>query len=239
MTTAKTVTSAVREAAAGTHRAVPSPHRWAMLAMVIAPTATPKGWAICLIPMASPLRCAGNQPITTRPLAALVLAPKAPMANRDTPSAVGESANEAAVLAAAVPNTPIKSTRRSPHRSTSRPHGINMTSTPAMARAAMEAASVRLSPRSRFIAGIKKAGPLIATDELAWAQVLTPRMVQRRVFVGWMAALLGWLNIVDPDRLIELIGGATMMRMLLVPEGDLDDGWVDQTTAILVRGVAL
>ena len=44
---------------------------------------------------------------------------------------------------------------------------------------------------------------------------------------------------VNPDRLIELIGGATMMRMLLVPEGDLDDGWVDQTTAILVRGVAL
>ena len=44
---------------------------------------------------------------------------------------------------------------------------------------------------------------------------------------------------VDPDRLIELIGGATMMRMLLVPEGDLDDGWVDQTTAILVHGVAL
>ncbi len=44
---------------------------------------------------------------------------------------------------------------------------------------------------------------------------------------------------VDPDRLIELIGGATMMRMLLVPEGELDDGWVDQTTAILVHGVAL
>jgi hypothetical protein len=44
---------------------------------------------------------------------------------------------------------------------------------------------------------------------------------------------------VDPDRLIELIGGATMMRMLLVPEGDLDDAWVDQTTAILVHGVAL
>lgn len=44
---------------------------------------------------------------------------------------------------------------------------------------------------------------------------------------------------VDPDRLIELIGGATMLRMLLVPEGDLDDTWVDQTTAILVHGVAL
>ena len=44
---------------------------------------------------------------------------------------------------------------------------------------------------------------------------------------------------VDPDRLIELIGGTTMMRMLLVPEGDLDDAWVDQTTSILVHGVAL
>ena len=44
---------------------------------------------------------------------------------------------------------------------------------------------------------------------------------------------------VEPDRLIELIGGATMLRLLLTPEGDLDDDWVDQTTAILVHGVAL
>lgn len=41
---------------------------------------------------------------------------------------------------------------------------------------------------------------------------------------------------VDPDRLIELIGGATMLRMLLRPEDDLDDEWVRQTTAILVHG---
>lgn len=44
---------------------------------------------------------------------------------------------------------------------------------------------------------------------------------------------------VNPDRLIELIGGATMMRLLLYPEDVLDDSWVDQTTAILVHGVAL
>lgn len=44
---------------------------------------------------------------------------------------------------------------------------------------------------------------------------------------------------VNPDRLIELIGGATMMRLLLAPEDVLDDDWVDQTTAILVHGVAL
>jgi AcrR family transcriptional regulator len=42
---------------------------------------------------------------------------------------------------------------------------------------------------------------------------------------------------VDPDRLIEVIGGATMMRMLLRPDEELDDTWVDQTAAIVINGV--
>jgi AcrR family transcriptional regulator len=42
---------------------------------------------------------------------------------------------------------------------------------------------------------------------------------------------------VDPDRLIELIGGATLLRLLLRPDERLDDAWVDQTTAIVVHGV--
>ena len=42
---------------------------------------------------------------------------------------------------------------------------------------------------------------------------------------------------VNPDRLIELIGGATLMRLLLRPDELLDAAWVDQTTAILVHGV--
>jgi AcrR family transcriptional regulator len=42
---------------------------------------------------------------------------------------------------------------------------------------------------------------------------------------------------VDPGRLVEVIGGATMLRLLLWPEEDLDDEWVDQTTAIVARGV--
>jgi AcrR family transcriptional regulator len=42
---------------------------------------------------------------------------------------------------------------------------------------------------------------------------------------------------VDPDRLIEVIGGATMLRVLLGPDEPLGDDWVDQTTAILVHGV--
>jgi len=44
---------------------------------------------------------------------------------------------------------------------------------------------------------------------------------------------------IDPDRLIEVIGGATMLRLLLRPDEDLDDGWVEQTAAIIVHGVAL
>ncbi|MEE6176195.1 TetR/AcrR family transcriptional regulator [Mycobacterium sp. 050134] len=42
---------------------------------------------------------------------------------------------------------------------------------------------------------------------------------------------------VNPDRLIELIGGATMLHMLLRPDEPLDDAWVEQTTAIVVHGV--
>ena len=42
---------------------------------------------------------------------------------------------------------------------------------------------------------------------------------------------------IDPERLIEVIGGATMLRLLLWPEKDLDDEWVEQTTAIVANGV--
>ncbi|MGH3521637.1 MAG: TetR/AcrR family transcriptional regulator C-terminal ligand-binding domain-containing protein [Mycobacterium sp.] len=42
---------------------------------------------------------------------------------------------------------------------------------------------------------------------------------------------------VNPDRLIELIGGATLLRLLLRPDEQPGDCWVDQTTAIVVHGV--
>ena len=42
---------------------------------------------------------------------------------------------------------------------------------------------------------------------------------------------------VDPDRLIEVIGGATLLRMLLLPDEELDETWVDQTSAIVNNGV--
>lgn len=43
---------------------------------------------------------------------------------------------------------------------------------------------------------------------------------------------------VDPDRLLEVIGGATMLRLLLRPDERLDGDWVADTTAIIVHGVA-
>ena len=42
---------------------------------------------------------------------------------------------------------------------------------------------------------------------------------------------------IDPDRLVEVIGGAMLLRILLAPQVALDDDWVDQTTAIVVHGV--
>jgi AcrR family transcriptional regulator len=42
---------------------------------------------------------------------------------------------------------------------------------------------------------------------------------------------------IDADRLVEVIGGATMLRLLLRPDEDLGDDWVHQTTAIVVHGV--
>ncbi|WP_102145495.1 TetR/AcrR family transcriptional regulator [Mycobacterium hubeiense] len=42
---------------------------------------------------------------------------------------------------------------------------------------------------------------------------------------------------VDADRLVEVIGGATMLRLLLRTDEELDDDWVEHTAAIVVHGV--
>jgi AcrR family transcriptional regulator len=41
---------------------------------------------------------------------------------------------------------------------------------------------------------------------------------------------------VDPDRLLEIIAGATMLRVLLRPDEELDQHWVDQIVAIVLHG---
>ncbi len=42
---------------------------------------------------------------------------------------------------------------------------------------------------------------------------------------------------VDPDRLLEVIGGATLFALMLRPGDDLVGDWVDQTAAIVTHGV--
>jgi AcrR family transcriptional regulator len=42
---------------------------------------------------------------------------------------------------------------------------------------------------------------------------------------------------VDPGGLIETIGGATMLALLVRPGGELDDTWVEHTADLLVNGV--
>ena len=42
---------------------------------------------------------------------------------------------------------------------------------------------------------------------------------------------------VDPGRLVDLIGGATLLALLQAPENLASPAWVDSTAAILLRGV--
>ena len=44
---------------------------------------------------------------------------------------------------------------------------------------------------------------------------------------------------VDPDRLVELIGGATLLALLQKPEELVGPAWVDDIAAILLRGVVV
>ena len=91
---------------------------------------------------------------------------------------------------------------------------------------------------------VRAALPGLVTDMSADTE-LNARVMSR--FAGLFTAVQARLSEavdrgevhpdVDPDRLIELIGGATLLRMLLSPDEPLDDAWVDQTSAILVHGV--
>jgi AcrR family transcriptional regulator len=42
---------------------------------------------------------------------------------------------------------------------------------------------------------------------------------------------------VDPDVLIETVGGATLLALLNRPDGVLDNAWVDQLSALLLSGL--
>lgn len=91
---------------------------------------------------------------------------------------------------------------------------------------------------------VRAALPGLIADMVADAE-LNVRVMDR--FTGVFAAVRNRLADavqrgevypdVDPDRLVEVIGGATLLRMLLQPGEPLGDDWVEQTTAIVVHGV--
>ncbi|OBB47339.1 TetR/AcrR family transcriptional regulator [Mycobacterium sp. 852002-51961_SCH5331710] len=91
---------------------------------------------------------------------------------------------------------------------------------------------------------VRAALPGLIADMVADAE-LNVRVMDR--FTGVFAAVRNRLadavqrgevySDVDPDRLVEVIGGATLLRMLLRPGEPLGDDWVEQTTAIVVHGV--
>jgi AcrR family transcriptional regulator len=92
---------------------------------------------------------------------------------------------------------------------------------------------------------VRAALPGLVADMVADAELNT-RVMQR--FAGLFTTLRTRLRDavergevypdVEPDRLIEVIGGATMMRLLLRPDEAVDDNWVDQTAALVIHGVA-
>ena len=89
----------------------------ATTAMLTAAIPTPTGWAICRMPIASPRRSGGNQPTTTRPLAALVLAALAPARKSVAASRSMPPTSAAAAPATVVATRPASSANRSPRRS--------------------------------------------------------------------------------------------------------------------------
>jgi len=42
----------------------------------------------------------------------------------------------------------------------------------------------------------------------------------------------------DPEAVIEAIGGSTLLALLVHGDADLDEAWIDTTTTLLLRGIA-
>ena len=180
-TTARHSRALAAQTAAGTSRAAPTPWSRATGGMVSAATATPRGTDICLMPMASPRRCGGNQPTTTRPLALFALAADIPPINSRAASAGMDVLTTAARLAAAVSPSPITRTRRSPMRSTSTPHAMRVSMMPTVGIATTNPAVASPSPRSSCRAGMRNAAPLMKTAPAVCASIPSTSMNHRRV----------------------------------------------------------
>lgn len=102
-----------------------------------------------------------------------------------------------------------------------------------------------VATRDVFISPVVRAALPGVTADMATDPDLHDRVISR--FTDLFAVVREWLSQavergvvraeVDPDRLVEVIGGATLLSVLLHPQAGLDDAWVDRTTDIVVHGV--
>ena len=114
----------------------PAAGPWAArVGRLTAATATPSGWALCRMPIASPRCDAANQPRMSRPLAAYTEPPEAPAATRHTPSAASPRTCAASSSITPAPARPLVRTRRSPNRSAAAPQATRVSSSPTVGQA--------------------------------------------------------------------------------------------------------
>ncbi len=134
--------------------------------------------------MAKPRRCGGNQPMTTRPLAALVLAAAIPPSNRNPPMTTYALERAAPAAATAVISSPLTSTRRSPIRSTRAPQAMRVRTNPSVGIATSTPALARLRWRPSCSTGMRNAAPLAYSALAPCAAMLTASITQRRRELG-------------------------------------------------------
>ena len=144
------------------------------------------------MPIASPRRRAGNQPMTTRPLAALVEAAAIPVRTRKSPSTRSvppepreepwrlADAMAAPVAAAAVSSRPPASTQRSPYLSVTAPQATRVSTMPKVGSAASRPARARSRPSSAWKNGMSGAGVVTTRVPDACAATPMPSMSQGR-----------------------------------------------------------
>ena len=146
----------------------------------MAATAAPSGCDIWRMPIARPRRSAGNQPTTTRPLAAFADAEAAPARRRNTASHVSEGASAAPAVARAANAAPSASTRRSPVRSTTQPHATSVHAVPIPDIATIVPASGNDAPSRVCSVGRRNADPATRADAAPATSTVTARIAHRR-----------------------------------------------------------
>lgn len=98
--------------------------------------------------------------------------------------------------------------------------------------------------RDAFTSPVVRAALPGLIADMAGNAELTARILER--FAGLFEVMRGWVadsvrrgdaRDVDPGRLVELIGGATLLGMMLRPDDDLGGDWVERTADIIAHGV--